>query len=250
MRHKAYVRAFSRFAPYYLVNEFPKSGGTWLALMLSDALGLPFRRNAPIRFERAVTHGHFLSPLGLANVVVLWRDPRDLLVSFYHHCYFVNEHANARLVALMKSRLPFDDYADVRTNLPAFIRFVSETPVSPSFTWPQFFQIWARRPRTVQASYEALREDTATELARLVEALTGRGLATDRAAEIASAHSFARAKAVAEALRRPGVESSFVREGAVGGWRRYFSPEAETALISGGYAKPMARLGYDLTPPT
>ena len=37
-RHKFYVRAFSGVAPYLLVNEFPKSGGTWLAQMMSEAL--------------------------------------------------------------------------------------------------------------------------------------------------------------------------------------------------------------------
>jgi hypothetical protein len=243
-RHKAFVRGFSRLAPYYLVNEFPKSGGTWLAQMLADALELPFRRNTPIRFEKSVTHGHFLNPLGLANVVVLWRDPRDLLVSFYYHCYFVNEHANARLVAMMKASCPFNDYTDIRANLPAFIRFLSDTPVSPSFTWPEFARVWAGRPGTVQTSYEALRTDTATELSRLVEALTGQPLTLARAVEVADAHGFARAKAAAETTRPEDTEMSFVREGALGGWRTKFTPQAETMLAAKGHVVPMAQLGY------
>lgn len=79
--HKAMVWAFSGWAPYKLVYEFPKSEGTWLALLLGDALELPSRRNQPIRLESSVTHGHFLSQLGLKNTVVMWRDPRDLMVS-------------------------------------------------------------------------------------------------------------------------------------------------------------------------
>ena len=244
VRHKAYVRAFSGLAPYYLVNEFPKSGGTWLAQMLSDALDLPFRRNAPIRFEPAVTHGHFLSPLGLRNVVVLWRDPRDLLVSYYYHCYFRNEHGNAALVRLMKARCPFADYADIRANLPAFIGFLSNTPLSPSFTWPGFAAVWAGRPRTVQTSYEALRADTPGELARVAEALTGGPLPAGRAAEVAGRHSFARVKEAAERARPAHAELSFVREGALGGWRKHFTPDALAALREGGYEEAMRKLGY------
>jgi len=246
VRHKAFVRGFSALAPYYLVNEFPKSGGTWLAKMLSDTLDLPFRQNAPIRLERSVTHGHFLNPLGLRNVVVLWRDPRDLLVSFYHHCYFVNEHNNAALVQIMKARCPFDDYADIRVNLPAFIRFLSKTPVSPSFTWPKFVAVWAWRPGTVQTSYEALRADTPGELARVAEALTDTPLSAGRAAEVAERHNFARVKQAADLAKPASAEVSFVREGALGGWRAHFDPEAQAALEEGGYADGMHLLGYEL----
>lgn len=244
VRHKAFVRGLSGLAPYYLVNEFPKSGGSWLAEMLSDALDVPFRRNVPIRLERSVTHGHFLTPLGLRNVVVLWRDPRDLLVSFYYHCYFVNEHQNTALVHLMKARCSFEDYADIRTNLPTFIRFLSETPLSPSFTWPEFARIWAGRSGTVQTSYEALRADTSGELARVAEALTGELLPEGRAAKVAEQHSFARAKQAAEQKRPVTAELSFVREGALGGWRKHFTPEAEAELRAAGYLEAMRSLGY------
>lgn len=246
VRHKAFVRGFSGLAPYYLVNEFPKSGGTWLAQMLSDVLDVPFRRNSPIRFERSVTHGHFLKSIGLRNVVVLWRDPRDLLVSFYYHCYFVNEHQNAELVQLMKQRNPFGDYTDIRANLPGFIRFLTDTPASPSFTWPEFAQVWAHRPDKVQTSYEALRADTPGELARVAKALTGTPLHEVRAEEVAERHSFARAKQAAEQERPADAELSFVREGSLGGWRRHFTPEADAALREGGYVEAMRGLGYTL----
>ncbi|KEO57109.1 hypothetical protein DT23_17220 [Thioclava indica] len=212
--------------------------------MLSDALELPFRRNTPFRFESAVTHGHFLNPLGLTNVVVIWRDPRDLLVSFYYHCYFINEHQNADLVAMMKAKKPFKHYEDIRANLPAFIRFLTKKPVSPDFTWVQFAQMWNGRPGVVQTSYEALRTDTAGELRRVAKALTGRPLPPMRAAQVVETHTFARAKAAAEDKRPKSVEKSFIREGALGVWRKHFTPEAEAALDAGGYTVPMARLGY------
>lgn len=244
LRHKFLVRALSGVGFYTLVNEFPKSGGTWLAQMLADALDKPFRYGGRVELERSVTHGHFLRPLGLRNIVVLWRDPRDLLVSFYYHCYFVNEHHNAALVNLMKARCSFDDYADIRANLPTFIRFLSEDPVSPSFTWPEFAQVWAGRSGTVQTSYEALRADTPSELARVTEALTGATLPADLASDVAERHSFMRAKQAAEQAISGHAELSFVREGALGGWRGHFTPDAEAALLEGGYAEAMRGLGY------
>lgn len=244
VRHKSYVRLFSGVAPYYLVNEFPKSGGSWLAQMLADALEAPFRRNEPIRYERAVTHGHFLHPAGLHNVVVMWRDPRDVLVSFYYHCYFLNEHNNAPLVRLMKDRCPFDDYTDIRANLPAFVRFVSESPVSPGFTWPDFARVWAGRAGVVHTSYEVLRADTPGELTRVIHGLTGTSISAARAVEVAEKYSFVRAKQAAETTRRSKTELSFVREGALGGWRKHFTQDAEQMLSAFEYHKSMRIVGY------
>ena len=148
----------------------------------------------------------------------------------------------------MKLNLPFDDYWDVRANLPQFIRFVSTTPFAPRFTWISFVNAWAGRPGTVQTSYEKLRHDTASELARIVGELTGVCLLPDRAAQVAENHSFAKAKAKAKATSRTkeGVEMLFVREGSTGGWRNHFSVEAIAELEALGYGEPMRRLGYEL----
>lgn len=244
VRHKAHVRTFSRFAPLYVVNEYPKCGGTWLGEMLSQASGLPFRRNQSPRFESAISHGHFLNPIGLKNTVVMWRDPRDMIVSFYFHSYFVNEHKNAQHVFHMKNRHPFDDYDDIQKNLPRFIEILSHEPFSPSFSWLEFAKIWADRPGTVQTSYEALRADTPGELKRVTQALMGIDLSDDAAAAVADSHSFARAKAVADQQKRSETQMSFVREGSLGGWKKHFTPEAEQALDDLGYRAAMQKLGY------
>lgn len=248
-RHKVLVHLLSGVLPYYVVNEFPKCGGSWLTEMLADALDLPFRRNEPVRVEKALVHGHFLRPGLLRNVVVLWRDPRDVLVSLYHHCFFISEYAdqlfgNGKLVAGMRQALPFADYDDVAANLPAFIAYIHENPVVPRFTWPDFARQWAERD-VVHTSYEALRADTPEELARVVGALAGVSLDNARATMIAERHSFARAKAKSEQNLAPEARP-FVRSGSVGGWRAQFGPEAEALLDRHGYRPLMERLGYTL----
>lgn len=246
IRHKGYIRAFSRIAPYYLVNEYPKSGGTWLALMLADALDLPFRRNEPIRFEPSITHGHFLSPLNLANMVVIWRDPRDLLSSFYYHSYFVNEHDNSDHVKLMKAKCPFSNYRDIRKNMPDFIRFVTESPVSPSFSWPYFAIKWHNRSDAAHTSYEAMRADTAGELKRIIGLLIGKKYSDEQINTIVDRHSFDRAREEARQKHTNHTEMSFIREGALGGWKKNFTTEATDILRKFGYEKPMSALGYTL----
>lgn len=242
-RHKAYVRLFSGNAPYYLVNEFPKSGGTWFAQMLSAAAGLPFRRNQPIRFEPSVTHGHFLTPTMLKNVILVWRDPRDLIVSYYFHCYFLNEHNNRQIVALMKKHMPFSNYNDIQHNLPRFIEFISDKPISPSFSWPDFAKVWLERKNVVSTSYEALRADTAGELQRVLSTVCGQTLSDLRAQEIADAFSFEREKSKTLQADKE-MEVSFLREGSLGGWKKHFTPEAMAMLENFGYHEPMKRLGY------
>lgn len=246
LHYKAFVRGLSGIAPYYLVNEFPKCGGTWLAQMLAMALDLPFRRNQPIKLEKAIVHGHFCNPIGLRNVVVLWRDPRDMLVSFYFHCFFMRQHGNELFVDMMRERAGYADFEDVRANMPRFLELIYGNPVSPRFTWPEFATVWLERPGAQQVRYEDLRRNAPGELQRLVLALTGAELPESRAADAADAYIFAKAKAKAEAEKRAAGQdgSAFVREGSVGGWRPYFSSEANDILSSQGYREPMVRLGY------
>jgi len=51
------VRLLSGALPLYVVNEFPKSGGTWVGQMLGRALGLPFPRNRLPALRPSIMHG-------------------------------------------------------------------------------------------------------------------------------------------------------------------------------------------------
>jgi len=246
LRKKVYARSLSHLAPYYIVNEFPKSGGTWLSEMLAMALDVPFRRSDSIRFERAIVHGHFLNPFGLRNVAAIFRDPRDLIVSLYYHSYFINDHANDLIVSIMKQRRPFDDYRDLPTNLPAFIRFISTTPLFPRFTWPSFASAWIGRPDVTLTTYERLRQDCAGELRRIATSLTGRAPPSERVEDAVRHFSLANAKQRHERRMRPETEVPFIRAGSLGGWREHFTGEAEEMLIDHGYVEPMRRLGYEI----
>ncbi len=242
-----FPRLFSGIAPYFIVNEYPKSGGTWIGLMLADALDLPFPRHRPLGIGKCICHGHFLHPYFLRNVVVVWRDPRDVMVSFYYHCFFVNELGNGPFVSDMRRRLPFADYNDIRANLARFVDLMCTRPPSPRFTWARFASHWAVNSSAVTTRYEDMRLNTAKELQRVVWQLAGKRISDQTATAIADRHDFTHAKKTSEALRNgtPGAEIGFVREGSVGGWRNHFSEDAFDRLLR-HCGEGMVALGYEL----
>ncbi len=216
------VHLLSGALPLYVVNEFPKSGGTWVGQMLGRALGVPFPRNRFPMLRPSIMHGHYLRPGGIKNAVVVWRDGRDVMVSWYHQ-QLIPHQWNRLQVARSRRELPLDDYDDVYRNLPAFIEYAFTRPHSPNFSWTDFVRRWHGRKGIVNVRYEDLRRDAAGELRRVVSELTGEELSLERAAGIADEFSFER-----QSGRRSGEEDkkSFLRKGVVGDWRAQFGPAA------------------------
>ncbi len=235
------VHLLSGAVPLYVVNEFPKSGGTWVGQMLGRALGVPFPRNRFPVLRPSIMHGHYLSPWGIKNAVAVWRDGRDVMVSWYHQQLFLHEHRNNAQVEKTRGEIPFKDYDNVYENLPAFIEYAFTRPHSPSFSWTDFVHRWHRLDDVVHVRYENLRRDTPGELRRVVRELTGKKLGQEEAAAIADEFSFER-----QSGRRSGEENkkSFLRKGVVGDWRNQFSPEArETFDRHAG--RELILLGYE-----
>jgi hypothetical protein len=216
------VHLLSGTLPLYVVNEFPKSGGTWVGQMLGRALGVPFPRNSLPVLRPSIMHGHYLTPKGIKNAVIAWRDGRDVMVSWYHQQLILHEW-NERQVSRSRRELPLEDYTDVYENLPAFIEYAFTRPHSPRFSWTEFVRRWHGRKDATHVRYEDLRKDTAGELQRVILGLTGKRLSLEAATSIAEEFSFER-----QAGRQPGEENkrSFLRKGVVGDWRSHFSPEA------------------------
>lgn len=211
-------------SPHYVINEYPKSGGTWVGQMVSRALDIPFPRNCFPSFQTSMMHGHYLRPFGMKRVLVVWRDGRDMMVSWYHHCLFVNESGrNTPIVNELRSQLKFTDYHDVHSNLPAFIEHCFTRYRPMSFSWPVFVKKWHGHDDVTYVRYEDLRHNGANELQRTLKELAGVSLPIEEAESIVEEFSFAR-----QAGRKPGQENknSFLRKGIVGDWRNQFTLEA------------------------
>lgn len=237
----ALAHTATRFFPLYVVNEYPKSGGSWVGEMLSDALGVPFPRNRLPIYGPSILHGHMMHSWNMNNLVIVWRDGRDVLISQYYDSLFENDRGNSRLVRRCRADLDFGDYDDIAKNLPAFMEYVYERRRHPKISWTDFGNRWAECRRCVHVKYESLRAKPVEELYRVVSALSGRPIQLEAISAIVEKHSFQRL-----AGRSPGVQDkkSFLRKGVVGDWRNHFNEEAKRKFD--GYAGALLiELGYE-----
>lgn len=245
--------AASRFYPVYTVNEFPKSGGTWVKHMLAECLGVPVWTKGKPVWQPCVLQGHWIKPRGKCRVVALLRDGRDVMVSLYFHSFFLNEFQNEPLVKASRERFRFADYKDVRGNLLAFMRGIDREPLSPHFRWADFTETWVDREGVMIARYEDLRANTAGELERIVTSLSGRRADPALFAAVAARYTMDEMRSRTAELN-PGIigrqraEVSFIRKGSVGGWSDSFTDEA-LDWFENRHSKLLTRLGYQIGRP-
>ena len=185
----------------------------------------------------------------MKNVVVVWRDGRDVMVSWYYQNLFSHEWRNDPQVERARREFSFRNYDDIYENLPEFIGWAFTQKRSsprlswtdPRFSWADFVRPWYHRKDVVPVRYEDLRRETVGGLQRIVLELTGSNLSPEKASAIAEEFSFQR-----QADRRPGEEDrrSFLRKGVVGDWRNQFSKGAQETFDR--YAgKELVLLGYE-----
>lgn len=247
------ARTGARFRPVYLVNEYPKSGGTWLKFMLADALGVPaWTRGRPV-WRSCVMQAHWITEKPNCRTIVQFRDGRDVMVSFYYHSFFKNQFRNELLVKRMRQRFNFDDFNDIRSNLLPFMEGMFQSPESPAFTWRAFVRYWANMPNVLRTRYEDLRQDTATELKRLMSELGEKSFSLNDAASIAERYSMQNMRENAEILNprmtgRQESETDFIRKGSVAGWSGSFTDEA-LVWFEANHGDELERLGYRLGRP-
>lgn len=227
--------------PVYLVNEYPKSGGTWLAQMLSYCLQLPFYRNQIPKLVPQIQHGHYLYHSQIKNVVILIRDGRDVMVSYYYHCLFLHENAhNYYEVQSTSKALNISDPDDVEKNLPIFIDYCFSRKNHPNFTWVDFCLDWINKEKTI-ILYEKMLEDTSLELQHALEGLGVSRINSHRIDEAVETYRFSK-----QAGRQTGLENvnSFLRKGIAGDWKNKFSREScDIFKFYGG--KTLIQLGYE-----
>ncbi|MFC1857808.1 sulfotransferase domain-containing protein [Thermodesulfobacteriota bacterium] len=218
--------------------------------MFGKAIKKPFHRNRFPEFCESVMHGHYLNPWGMKNVIIVWRDGRDVMVSWYHYCLFVQDNSNVRIVKKTRKNLSFKDFNDVKRNMPEFIDYAFNIQRNPGFSWADFVQKWLNRKNVIYTRYEDLHRNTSAELRRIVLERTGKEISNSEAKQIAAEFSFSR-----QTKRQVGKEkkNSFLRKGIIGDWKNYFNQQARevfdwhagNCLIRLGYEKNNAWVGGD-----
>ncbi len=257
--HAAKIRYLARRADVFLLS-FPKSGRTWLRAMIgyafADHVGIKTRN--PIRFTRPnrihpdlprIVTIHDDSPQNKPatavfrnksayrgqKVVLLVRDPRDVIVSWYLHV----THRQGRA---------YDG------TISDFVR----DPLGSLASMLAFYDAWVAQKDcdVLLVRYEDMKTDAGRELRRVVGfcGVTGLDDSTIRlAVERSSFERLQKAERQGQfsgrALATPSVadpEAYKVRRGQVGGYRDYLDAEDVAYLDAAIAASAGARaLGYD-----
>lgn len=237
--------------PFYYVSEHPKSGGAWLAQMVSDSLQLPFPRRPvlPLGFS-CVIQNHWCHHPGLRRVFYLYRDGRDVMTSFYFHHIRMARHvrgpASGHIRRTYEKLLGQGyDSRDVVRHMPRFIEHEFAHPGRGTpLNWRDHIEDWHRPEATGQVtylSYEDLRRDCAGTLGRAIEEITGEVIDPWRIETTVEKMSMKR-----QTGRDPGQSdmTQHARKGIVGDWRSYFSREA-SEVFNELAGDTLVRLGYE-----
>ena len=103
----------TQYFPLFIVNEYPKSGGTWVGEMLGDILNIPFPRNRLPILAPSILHGHMMHSWNMSNILIVWRDGRDVLISQYHHYLLSDDPLGFNSVKKHRNSLNFSNYEDI-----------------------------------------------------------------------------------------------------------------------------------------
>lgn len=232
--------ATRQFARPIVLTEYPKSGGTWLSQMMGAALDIPYPRNRLPHWGNQIIHGVFREVHKDIDTLVVWRDGRDTMVSFYYHLTFEKPITSKRYSEELKNQLGIEDPYRIKEHMPRFIEWAFEGGY-PGYSWADFIHLWHGKPGYVETSYEKITEDPQRELRRVLDYFGYSNIPDERLAEIVKEYSFYN-----QSNRKPGEEdvTSFIRKGIVGDWKNVFSRQACEVFDHYAGAE-LQQLGYE-----
>ena len=226
-----------------LVNEFPKCGGTWVSQLLSESTGVPFPRQRFPSIKQSIFHGHYLKLSPPKKTLIFWRDPRDVIVSWYYHCLFESDKNNHDLVREVVKVSGISNPKDIKKNLGLFIDYSFGAPLSPRFTYNDFFDKWFYDDTVVHSRYEDLHRNPIGELIRIHKKLGLEPLSREDSSHAVNKFSFSNQKKIDE-TNNIDSKAAYLRKGIVGDWRNCFTKR--TASILNTYLDGrLEKLGYE-----
>jgi Sulfotransferase domain len=231
-----------------VLDEYPRSGGTWLTFMLAEVL---FDR--PIDFE---SEGSFVPPVGshratpaiLPDGGRLLRTHEPFRTDYPKAVYVVRHVCDVAVSYYHWWKWTGVDSAEFKT----FLRMFLDGHVDGYGTWHDHVTSWldvGDRPVRV-VRYEDLRSDTPGALRGIVEFL-GTPAIDERIVNAVRNNSLDRMRekqerARSSVFRSRAPDQDVVRTGSSGGWREWLDA-GDVALVERVAGPTLQRLGYELS---
>lgn len=201
-----------------LLTEYPKSGASWFSLMLSEASGIVFPRNEFPKARVSLFQGHYLKHYGMRKTIVMWRDPKDIMVSWYYHSVIGNEQTNPSFIDETRQAIQAEPPYQLTNNFSRFLEYAFSGKMSPGFTWNDFFDTWWGKSDCIHVNYEQLKRQPKETLSRVLAELSLEACSDLNA--VVDKYSIKKSKAVNSQNK---LENRFIRKGVIGDWKNEFS---------------------------
>lgn len=232
----------------YLVS-FPKSGNTWVRFLLGNYLTngrinfsnyhkvIPDIHRNPedipkVKYNPTIIKSHFTFNTKYKKVIYIYRDGRDVSVSYYHHLKG-------------KDRIPKDlTFEDFFWNY----FFKGKTVVGD---WGKHILSWQQKTDDIIfVRYEQLQRNTYSEMCKILkfcdilldEEKLIKSIALSSKENMASDELENKANSIEHKDAIDG-EFKFIRKGIIGDWRDYYNEEM-THAFKAKYKEVMYRLEY------
>lgn len=223
--NKIIASRYGRDLPIVSVVEYPRSGGTWIAELIGDALELPFPKHNVFPLGCAgILHAHWSEADAVDNVVYVVRDGRDVAISQYYRAASAlmgDDDSSAKYHRRHYPRLA-DQEGNLR-NCERYLKMFMEdwfnNPAAVNVNWSKHVLQWLAADPITVVKYEKFREDAVSALSRVVREIAGTHVEEKILEAAVYKYSFQR-----QTGREVGeeVETAAKRKGIVGDWRNYF----------------------------
>ena len=213
--------------------------------LMQDSMDIPqYAYDRPLS-KNTIIQCHVLPSPMIRRAVVLFRDPRDATVSFYHKK--VNYDKNFRGGKLFTvGDFRHDPDRDVKEDFYEFLKVHLVEPDHPRFTFGKFANLWLAQENTCVAKYEDFKTEPAVQLRRLTD-FVGADVSDEKIEFAVENNSFAnRTKRRSGKERAPGESDNgqFERKGIVGDWKNHFTNAAKK-LFAQHEGQTLIKLGYE-----
>ncbi len=231
--------------PFYYACEFPRSGGTWIAHMISDYLQLSFPKNSifPIGHS-CVIHNHWQYNPKLIKPIYIVRDGRDVAVSTMYYTL-----KNSKKSRYYVKRFPslFNNKVNGMKDKQLFKIFISDWFIKSAGTklsWANHVRQWVFNKNVICVKYEDFHRNCSETLKFVLNRLGIVDIDMELLNMTVKKFSF-----VKQTGRKPGDanKKDNKRKGIIGDWKEHFNKET-AFLFHQHTGNLLLKLNYETDP--
>jgi len=243
-----YIALIRQDSSVLTVCEYPKAGGTWIAKSIATATDLPYVGSGYfLPLIPSVIRTHWAPSKRLSPCIFVVRDVRDVMVSLFHHrCKNMHRtpKRNKQFLAYFGEKL---EPGKIREQLPGFVEIEFSDPrYGAHMNWGQHSAAVVSILDASESSnvallhYEDMLDNPAAALSAVFESLS----IDVPDGYLSLAIELNDRKWGGKNYTKSTLESTFLRSGTSGSWRKDFSVDTGKK-ISELCGKELIALGYE-----